>query len=45
MTKSGMGTHVVTQIAVVVKDIDRAIEAYSRIFGLPKPEVNADGAS
>jgi len=40
MTTSSMGTNVVTQIAVVVKDIDRAIEAYSRIFGLPKPEVN-----
>ncbi len=39
MTKSGMGTHVVTQIALVVKDIGKAIEAYSRIFGLPKPDV------
>jgi len=40
MTVSSMGTHVVTQIAVVVKDIDKAIEAYSRIFDLPKPEVH-----
>ena len=39
MTESSMGTHVVTQIAVVVKDIDKAIEAYSRIFGLSKPDV------
>ena len=39
MTENGMGTHVVTQIGLVVKDIDKAIEAYSRIFGLPKPDV------
>jgi len=39
MTENGMGTHVVTQIALVVKDMDKAIEAYSRIFGLPKPDV------
>ena len=39
MTENGMGTHVVTQIALVVKDIDKAIEAYSRIFELPKPDV------
>lgn len=39
MTEQGLGTHVVTQIAVVVKDIERAIDAYSRVLGLPKPEV------
>ncbi|MCJ7550769.1 MAG: VOC family protein, partial [Anaerolineae bacterium] len=37
MTERGIGTHVVTQIAIVVKDMGKAIEAYSRIFGLPKP--------
>lgn len=39
MNEQGLGTHIVTQIAVVVKDIDKAIEAYSRIFNLPKPSV------
>jgi len=39
MTEQGMGTHIVTQIAVVVKDINKSIEAYSRVFKLPKPNV------
>ena len=43
MVKENLGTNivtnVVTQIAIVVEDIDKAAEAYSRIFGLPKPEV------
>ena len=38
MSENGIGTHVVTQIALVVKDIDKAIEAWSKVFGLPKPE-------
>lgn len=36
MTKENLGTTVVTQIAIVVKDMDKAIEAWSRILGLPK---------
>jgi methylmalonyl-CoA/ethylmalonyl-CoA epimerase len=43
MTEKGMGTHVVTQIGVVVKDIDKAIDTYSRVFGLPKPSVSITG--
>lgn len=39
MSEQGIGTTVVTQIAVVVKDMDRAIDAYSKVFGLPKPDV------
>jgi methylmalonyl-CoA/ethylmalonyl-CoA epimerase len=39
MTENGMGTNIVTQIAVVVKDIDAASEAWSKVFGLPKPSV------
>lgn len=37
MAEQGMGTHVVTQIAIVVKDIDKASEVWSKVFGLPKP--------
>lgn len=44
MTVDGMGTHVVTQVAIVVKDMDKAIETYSRIFGLPKPDVQLTDA-
>jgi hypothetical protein len=39
MAKKGVGTHIVTQIAVVVKDIDKTSEAWSKVFGLPKPPV------
>ncbi|MGC9348454.1 MAG: VOC family protein [Anaerolineae bacterium] len=38
MAEQGIGTTVVTQIAIVVKDIDKTSEAFSRIFGVPKPE-------
>jgi len=37
MTTQGIGTNVVTQIAIVVKDIDKVSEAWSKVFGLPKP--------
>ena len=43
MAEKGMGTHIVTQIGLVVKDIDKAIETYSKIFGLPKPSVSIAG--
>jgi catechol 2,3-dioxygenase-like lactoylglutathione lyase family enzyme len=35
----GIGTTTVTQIGLVVKDMDRAIEAYCDILGLPQPNV------
>ncbi len=44
MAKSNLGTNIVTQIAIVVEDIDKASEVYSRIFGLPKPEAQLTGA-
>jgi 4-hydroxyphenylpyruvate dioxygenase-like putative hemolysin len=34
-----LGTNVATQIAVVVRDIDKAIDAYSELLGVPKPNV------
>ncbi len=43
MTTKGIGTHIVTQIAIVVKDIDKTSEAFSRILGLPKPPVSITG--
>ena len=43
MAEQGMGTHVVTQIGVVVKDIEKAAEAYSKVFGLPMPAVQISG--
>jgi len=39
MDKRGLGTHVVCQVGLIVRDIDRSAEAYSHIFGLPKPEI------
>jgi methylmalonyl-CoA/ethylmalonyl-CoA epimerase len=36
----GIGANVVCQVGLVVHDIERSIEAYSRIFGLPKPEIS-----
>jgi hypothetical protein len=39
MAEGGIGTHVVTQIALVVKDIEQVSEAWSKVFGLPKPEI------
>ncbi len=43
MSTKGIGTHIVTQIAIVVKDIDKTSEAFSRILGLPKPPVSITG--
>ncbi len=39
MNKTGLGTNIVCQIGLVVKDIEASVEAYSRVFGLPKPNV------
>jgi methylmalonyl-CoA/ethylmalonyl-CoA epimerase len=39
MNSQGIGSNVVCQIGLVVRDIDRSIADYSRVFGLPKPEV------
>jgi methylmalonyl-CoA/ethylmalonyl-CoA epimerase len=34
----GIGANVICQVCLIVRDIERSIEAYSRIFGLPEPE-------
>ena len=43
MSTKGIGTHIVTQIAIVVKDIDKTSDAFSRILGMPKPPVSLTG--
>jgi catechol 2,3-dioxygenase-like lactoylglutathione lyase family enzyme len=39
VSKKGLGTSIVCQIGLVVRDIERSAEAYSQVFGLPKPNV------
>jgi methylmalonyl-CoA/ethylmalonyl-CoA epimerase len=39
MENKSIGTNIVTQIGLVVKDIDKAIDAYVDILGLPRPTV------
>ena len=34
-----IGTTTVTQIGLVVRDIEKSIDAYCLVFGLPRPEV------
>jgi methylmalonyl-CoA/ethylmalonyl-CoA epimerase len=38
MNNQGIGSNVICQVGLVVRDIERSIEAYSRVFGVPKPE-------
>jgi len=35
-----LGTKVITQIGILVNDIDKVSEAYASFFGVPKPEAN-----
>ena len=39
MADQGLGTNVICQVGVIVRDIERSAEAYSTILGLPKPPV------
>jgi catechol 2,3-dioxygenase-like lactoylglutathione lyase family enzyme len=43
MSENGIGTHIVTQIAIVVKDIEKTSAAFSRILGLPEPSISVTG--
>jgi methylmalonyl-CoA/ethylmalonyl-CoA epimerase len=38
MNNQGIGSNVVCQVGLIVRDIERSAEAYSRVFGVPKPE-------
>jgi len=37
--KTGIGTNIVCQIGLVVKDIEKSKKAYADVFGLPEPDV------
>jgi catechol 2,3-dioxygenase-like lactoylglutathione lyase family enzyme len=39
MENNGIGTQFVTQIGLVVKDIERSIDAYCEVFQLPRPSI------
>lgn len=39
MENKGLGTNVICQVGLIVRDIERSAEAYSRVLGLPKPSV------
>ncbi len=39
MSEQGLGTNIVCQVGLIVRDIERSAEAYSRVFGMPKPPV------
>jgi len=39
MSEQGLGTDIVCQVGLIVRDIERSAEAYSRVFGIPKPPV------
>jgi catechol 2,3-dioxygenase-like lactoylglutathione lyase family enzyme len=39
MDQQGIGTDVLCQVGIVVRDIERAVDAYSEVFGVPRPEI------
>lgn len=39
MSEQGLGTQIVTQIGLIVRDIDAYVERYSRVFGVEKPPI------
>jgi methylmalonyl-CoA/ethylmalonyl-CoA epimerase len=39
MADKGVGTDVICQVGLIVRDIERSIAAYSRVFGMSEPEV------
>jgi methylmalonyl-CoA/ethylmalonyl-CoA epimerase len=40
MGEQGLGTTIVCQVGLIVRDVERSAETYSQVFGLPKPDVN-----
>jgi catechol 2,3-dioxygenase-like lactoylglutathione lyase family enzyme len=43
MSDKLLGGTVVCQVGLIVRDVERAAEAYSRILGLPAPEITTTG--
>ena len=39
MTEPTLGTNIVTQVAIIVRDIETKARAWSEILGLPMPEI------
>jgi methylmalonyl-CoA/ethylmalonyl-CoA epimerase len=39
MDNAALGTHIVCQVGLIVRDIERSIGTYSRVFGIPEPEI------
>jgi methylmalonyl-CoA/ethylmalonyl-CoA epimerase len=39
MTASPLGTHTVTQIGLVVRNIEDAVQAWSAVLGVPAPDI------
>ncbi|MBN1813753.1 MAG: VOC family protein [Anaerolineae bacterium] len=39
MNNHGIGSNVVCQVGLIVRDIERSMAAYSRVFDVPKPGV------
>ena len=43
MANQGLGTTTVTQVGIIVKDIEARARAWADIFGLPMPEIQVTG--
>lgn len=39
MNDRGLGTNTICQVGLIVRDIERSVQAYSQILGMPKPEI------
>ena len=39
MSERGLGTNIMCQVGLIVRDIERSAEAYSRVFGVPEPPI------
>lgn len=39
MNSQGLGTNIICQVGLIVRDIERSAEVYSQVFGLPKPDI------
>ena len=39
MSEQGLGTNIVCQVGLIVRDIEKSAEAYSQVFGISKPPV------
>lgn len=40
MSEQGIGTTIVTQVGIVVRDIEKSVEQFSQIFGVEKPKIS-----